>query len=232
MAASLPFFLSLSVAHEGSLPINPTLGVPGYPDCARMHPDLQLGVEDAAVCASLLSPRRLSVIHPHSCPPGSKGLARRCRARRATVRGCACVPLRVSVCMAIFSTCHVTTASPPPPPPPTLGTVTMSHHVHSLTISRSRSPTSPSSKISYAGSVAKQPVPSRYIPLSPGGRRGGREYSTTAYKHLPRWPRSIGCARTQGRSGARRMGRGFTSAKNEGESHPAPIISALSPYFD
>ena len=49
---SLSFFLSLSVAHDGSLPINPTLGVPGYPDCVRMHPDLQLGVEEAAVCAA------------------------------------------------------------------------------------------------------------------------------------------------------------------------------------
>lgn len=35
-------------AHGDDFPINPDLGVPGFPDCVRSHPDLKLGVEEAA----------------------------------------------------------------------------------------------------------------------------------------------------------------------------------------
>ena len=30
------------------MPVNPVLGVPGFPDCERAHPELQLSIEDAA----------------------------------------------------------------------------------------------------------------------------------------------------------------------------------------
>ena len=34
--------------HVMGLPINPVLGVPGFPDCLRAHPDLSLSEEEAA----------------------------------------------------------------------------------------------------------------------------------------------------------------------------------------
>ena len=36
LAASLP---ALAAAHSMGLPINPALGVPGFPDCVRAHPE-------------------------------------------------------------------------------------------------------------------------------------------------------------------------------------------------
>ena len=36
-------------AHElENMPINPALGVPGYPDCVRAHPEIEMSVADAA----------------------------------------------------------------------------------------------------------------------------------------------------------------------------------------
>jgi len=51
--ASLSALLSLVLpllghAHDHVGPINPELGVPGFPDCVRAHPELELSVEDAA----------------------------------------------------------------------------------------------------------------------------------------------------------------------------------------
>ena len=43
-AASIPGVIS----HGNNLPINPELGVPGYPSCIRLHPELNLNVEDSA----------------------------------------------------------------------------------------------------------------------------------------------------------------------------------------
>lgn len=36
------------VAHDDNLPINSLLGVPGFPDCVRVHPDAELNVAEAA----------------------------------------------------------------------------------------------------------------------------------------------------------------------------------------
>jgi lysophospholipase L1-like esterase len=36
------------VAHDDGLPINPMLGVPGFPDCVRAHPEADLDVAEAA----------------------------------------------------------------------------------------------------------------------------------------------------------------------------------------
>ena len=36
-------------AHELVLPINPVLGVPGFPDCVRAHPEQAMTVEEAAM---------------------------------------------------------------------------------------------------------------------------------------------------------------------------------------
>ena len=40
--------LAAAVGHGENLPVNPALGVPGYPDCTRANPHLDLGVEAAA----------------------------------------------------------------------------------------------------------------------------------------------------------------------------------------
>lgn len=51
-------FLSNAHGHDG-LPVNPLLGVPGFPHCTRAHPELDLSVEDAAldlVCAPRNAP--------------------------------------------------------------------------------------------------------------------------------------------------------------------------------
>lgn len=47
-----------------SLPINTALGVPGFPDCVRAHPELSLGVDAAAmdlVCRQRGSPGAIKV---------------------------------------------------------------------------------------------------------------------------------------------------------------------------
>lgn len=49
---------ALASAH-GDFPVNPSLGVPGYPDCVRAHPELNLNVDDAAhdlVCSQKHAP--------------------------------------------------------------------------------------------------------------------------------------------------------------------------------
>jgi len=38
----------LVAAHDPDLPVNSLLGVPGFPDCVRAHPDVELDVKDAA----------------------------------------------------------------------------------------------------------------------------------------------------------------------------------------
>jgi len=46
-------------AHQDSLPINPALGVPGYPDCVRTRAGVELTVEEAAddlMCAQKQAP--------------------------------------------------------------------------------------------------------------------------------------------------------------------------------
>jgi len=45
VCASIPV---LAAAHGDSYAINPVLGVPGFPDCKRAHPQLELNVEAAA----------------------------------------------------------------------------------------------------------------------------------------------------------------------------------------
>jgi hypothetical protein len=53
--------LVLAVAsHDALLPINPTLGVPGFPDCVRAHPEHDLSVDEAAHdlrCAQKAAPK-------------------------------------------------------------------------------------------------------------------------------------------------------------------------------
>jgi hypothetical protein len=67
-------FLSLGAlalvghGHDMGLPINPELGVPGFPDCVRAHPELTLTKEAAAndlfcKCCPLLS--SVTRTHPH-----------------------------------------------------------------------------------------------------------------------------------------------------------------------
>lgn len=46
VALSVPILIG---AHFPGLPINPKLGVPGFPDCVRAHPELDLTVEEAAM---------------------------------------------------------------------------------------------------------------------------------------------------------------------------------------
>ena len=43
--------LTGAAAHDDfiSMPINPSLGVPGYPDCVRAHPEARLTVEEASM---------------------------------------------------------------------------------------------------------------------------------------------------------------------------------------
>lgn len=48
-AALCATILVLANAHDTLLPINPVLGVPGFPDCMRVHPERNLTVEDAAL---------------------------------------------------------------------------------------------------------------------------------------------------------------------------------------
>jgi len=46
-------------AHDSRLPINSALGVPGFPDCVRAHPESEMSVEEAAedlVCAQKVAP--------------------------------------------------------------------------------------------------------------------------------------------------------------------------------
>eukprot|EP00658_Telonema_sp_P-2_P077517 TRINITY_DN702_c0_g1_i3.p1 TRINITY_DN702_c0_g1~~TRINITY_DN702_c0_g1_i3.p1 ORF type:complete len:307 (+),score=61.87 TRINITY_DN702_c0_g1_i3:209-1129(+) len=40
--------LAVAMAHDHGLPINPELGVPGFPDCVRQHPDRSMNVSSAA----------------------------------------------------------------------------------------------------------------------------------------------------------------------------------------
>lgn len=52
-------FPVVALAHDASFPINPELGVPGFPNCKRAHPEQLLGVEEAAkdlVCAQKDAP--------------------------------------------------------------------------------------------------------------------------------------------------------------------------------
>jgi len=54
------FFVPLvALAHDSSFPVNPELGVPGFPNCKRAHPQQVLGVEAAAddlVCSQKEAP--------------------------------------------------------------------------------------------------------------------------------------------------------------------------------
>ena len=59
----LPMLLLLgaALAHDVSLPINPALGVPGFPNCVRSHPSLNLTVEAAAedlICQQRKAPKK------------------------------------------------------------------------------------------------------------------------------------------------------------------------------
>merc|ERR1711990_573535 len=59
-AALLAIVLCSAYAHDPSLPINPTLGVPGYPDCVRATPQANLTVEEAAqdlICTQRQAPQ-------------------------------------------------------------------------------------------------------------------------------------------------------------------------------
>ena len=48
-AAALAIHTTDVAAHDlAAMPVNQVLGVPGFPDCERAHPELQLNVEDAA----------------------------------------------------------------------------------------------------------------------------------------------------------------------------------------
>jgi hypothetical protein len=45
-----------ATAHDMGLPVNPALGVPGYPSCVRAHPGVAMSVADAAddlVCSQV-----------------------------------------------------------------------------------------------------------------------------------------------------------------------------------
>ena len=53
--------LGAALAHDVSLPINPALGVPGFPNCVRSHPSLNLTVEAAAedlICQQRKAPKK------------------------------------------------------------------------------------------------------------------------------------------------------------------------------
>jgi len=61
VCASIPV---LAAAHGESFPINPVLGVPGFPDCERAHPQLELNVEAAAddlICMQKDSPGAIRI---------------------------------------------------------------------------------------------------------------------------------------------------------------------------
>jgi lysophospholipase L1-like esterase len=48
--AQLALLLATVAAHgDLSMPINPALGVPGFPDCRRLHPERSLSVDEAAM---------------------------------------------------------------------------------------------------------------------------------------------------------------------------------------
>lgn len=47
-SAIVTSLLTLAAAHKMGLPINPVLGVPGFPDCERVHPGVEMTVEEAA----------------------------------------------------------------------------------------------------------------------------------------------------------------------------------------
>jgi hypothetical protein len=49
--SALLAFVGAASAHSDTpqLPINPELGVPGFPNCVRAHPDVAMSVEDAAM---------------------------------------------------------------------------------------------------------------------------------------------------------------------------------------
>ena len=49
MRTLLAALVASAAAHDPSLPINEALGVPGFPDCVRLHPERQLSVADAAM---------------------------------------------------------------------------------------------------------------------------------------------------------------------------------------
>jgi lysophospholipase L1-like esterase len=51
---------AIVIGHDNGFPINPALGVPGFPDCVRARPSLALNVEDAAndlICAQKEAPK-------------------------------------------------------------------------------------------------------------------------------------------------------------------------------
>lgn len=61
MLALVALFLAAaaSVSAHQEMPVNPALGVPGFPDCTRAHPERELSVEEAALdldCRQRLAP--------------------------------------------------------------------------------------------------------------------------------------------------------------------------------
>ena len=47
-SALLAFIPLITIAHDNNLPINPILGVPGFPNCKRIHPNVRMTVKEAA----------------------------------------------------------------------------------------------------------------------------------------------------------------------------------------
>jgi acyl-CoA thioesterase-1 len=42
-------FLATAATHDAVLPVNPQLGVPGFPDCVRRNPTVRMGIEEASL---------------------------------------------------------------------------------------------------------------------------------------------------------------------------------------
>ena len=48
-AAAALTLLAAATAHDDGMPINPALGVPGFPDCTRLNPTIDMTVGEAAM---------------------------------------------------------------------------------------------------------------------------------------------------------------------------------------
>ena len=88
--ASLSIVVATAAAHGDtpSLPINAELGVPGFPDCVRAHPEIEMSVEDAA--------QDLGACTAHSCITALRQLAPTHRSFSAPLAAVQCARRRRS----------------------------------------------------------------------------------------------------------------------------------------
>ena len=88
-AAAALTLLAAATAHDDGMPINPALGVPGFPDCTRLNPTIDMTVGEAAMDQL----KNRCVVRVHSLPShtNAAGLAARCR-HTLTVGRCLSLP--------------------------------------------------------------------------------------------------------------------------------------------